>query len=110
MKEDNNNIEYDGYGNECCKNFSELFEKMSDLEEIEPEYVGDYTIETYETLDHNWETAIHKDTMYISGQWIVVARYKNRELAEMGHKIFAAICVIEPDGFYSIEINKPVMF
>lgn len=64
--------------------------------------VGDYTIDTCHTLDCGYETAINKN----NGFWVVVQRYKDRELAEKGHKIWCGICAGAPEKVYSVQTGR----
>ena len=69
---------------------------------IDTEIVGEYIIDTCHTIDCGWETAIRKG----SGDWIIVSRYENKEKAEKGHGIWAAMCTINPTKVWSVQTRK----
>lgn len=64
--------------------------------------VGEYIVDTCYTLDCGYETGINKN----EGSWIIVQRYKNRELAEKGHKIWCNICAGAPEKVYSVQTER----
>ena len=111
MKEDNNQ-EYEFYANECDGDYAKWLMNLlfTETDSLDVEYVGDYTIDTCETPDCGWETAIRKDTMYKSGRWVVVARYKDKESAQKGHYIWASMCAANPTKVWSVQLNEYVEF
>ena len=68
--------------------------------------VGEYTIDTCNTIDQGWETAICKG----SGEWIVVARYPNKTEAEQGHADWAQVCSLNPTKAWSVQLDEYVEF
>lgn len=70
--------------------------------------VGDITIDTCDTYDCGYETAI----WYKDNAMVIVERYANRELAEAGHKLWTdkVIGWVEddalPDQLYSAQTGN----
>ena len=70
-------------------------------ETIRDEVEG-YIIDTVELSTVGYETAICKD----DGDWVVVARYKDRERAVKGHKIWMIACAAKPNQVFSIQTGN----
>lgn len=64
--------------------------------------IGDYTVDTCDTMDCGFETAIIKK----GGDWIVVEYYKNIEEAKEGHQKWCEFCKSNPTEVYSVQIEK----
>ena len=88
-------------------NFFDFLDAINNLrgEVVGRDTVGDYLVDTYYTADCGWETAICKNDY-----WIVVQRYKTLEEAKTGHNIWRVMCLNEPDGFYSVQYKREMMF
>ena len=90
------------------KELSELLEALLSMDEFELgdlvgiDQVGEYTVDTCDTIDQGYETAIQKN----EGDWIIVQRYDNRESAETGHKVWCAMCAINPVKVFSIQTRQ----
>lgn len=80
----------------------ENFSKDIEIKQVGHHFVGDYTVDTTKTLEKGWETAIWKHFDNI----IVVQRYPDRESAEIGHKIWRAICAGKPYAAYNLDTKK----
>lgn len=76
------------------------------IEAIGPDTVGNYIIDTCNTSDHGWETAVRKN----EGEWVIVARYADKECAEKGHKIWTAMCAANPTKVWSVQLDEYVKF
>ena len=61
--------------------------------------VGEYTIDTCETLDCGWETAVWKGGYPM----IIVGRYDTIEEAEEGHEDWCAVCALRPVAAWSVQ-------
>lgn len=79
---------------------------MARGETVGNDTIGDYTIDTCDTVDQGWETAVRKG----DGNWVIVQRYRNKESAEKGHKIWRAMCAGNPTKAYSVQLDEYVMF
>ena len=53
----------------------------SKADKVGNDIIGDYTIDTCDTMDQGYETAMWKD----NGDIIIVERYPNKMRAEVGH-------------------------
>lgn len=68
--------------------------------------VGDYTIDTCDTMDQGYETAMWKG----DGDIIIVERYPNKERAEAGHAKWCEFAKTNPDHVYSVQVDQHVNF
>lgn len=68
--------------------------------------VGDYTIDTYYTLDQGWETAVWKD----DHPMIIVGRYATQEDAQRGHEDWCEACKLNPSQAWSVQMDEIVNF
>lgn len=64
--------------------------------------VGDYEVDTCDTMDCGFETAIRKK----EGDWIVVEYYRNMEEAKKGHDKWCEFCKGNPAKVYSVQIEE----
>lgn len=64
--------------------------------------VGDYTVDTCDTMDCGFETAIMKN----DGAWVVVEYYANMEEAKIGHKKWCEFCKGNPTEVYSVQMEE----
>lgn len=64
--------------------------------------VGKYTIDTCDACGQGYETALWDDREYI----IIVERYPDREAAEVGHVKWCKYCESNPEGAYSVQLDK----
>lgn len=80
-----------------------LFNNNRDtLDIIGNDIVGDYTIDTCDTLDAGYETAIWKN----GGEIVIVQRYPDKNAAEKGHAIWCGICELNPTKIYSVQTER----
>lgn len=90
------------------KEMYEFLEALLSIDEFDlgdpvgSDRVGEYTIDTCDTIDQGYETAIQKN----EGNWIIVQRYDNREKAETGHKVWCAMCTTNPVKVFSVQTRK----
>lgn len=80
---------------------------LKGLENVRGEVAGNdiiegYTVDTCYTSDAGWETGICKD----NGLWVIVQYYKDRESAELGHRMWVAICSAKPIGAVSVQTGQ----
>lgn len=68
--------------------------------------VGDYTIDTCDTMDQGYETAMWKG----DGDIIIVERYPNKERAEVGHAKWCEFAKTNPEHVYSVQVDAHVNF
>lgn len=64
--------------------------------------VGDYTIDTCDTIDAGYETAIWKD----NNPMIIVERYDTWENSKKGHKKWCKFCKNNPTSAYSVQTDE----
>ena len=68
--------------------------------------IGDYTIDTCDTMDQGYETAMWKD----DGDIIIVERYPNKMRAEVGHSKWCEFAKTNPKFVYSVQLDEFVNF
>ena len=72
-------------------------------ERIGYDTIDNYIISTVETYDQGWETAIRKMT----GTWVIVARYPNKEEAQAGHDTWCSFLKLnKPTHAYSVQTKE----
>ena len=78
----------------------------SKADKVGNDIIGDYTIDTCDTMDQGYETAIWKD----NGDIIIVERYPNKMRAEVGHSKWCEFAKTNPKLVYSIQLDEFVNF
>ena len=73
-------------------------------EDVGTNNVGDYTIDTCDTTDCGYETAIKKG----DHNWVVVQRYPDKATAQKGHNMWMAFCAANPVEVYSVQLKDYV--
>lgn len=68
--------------------------------------IGDYTIDTCDTADQGYETAMWKD----DGDIIIVERYPNKMRAEIGHSKWCEFAKTNPKFVHSVQLDEYVNF
>ena len=68
--------------------------------------IGNYTIDTCDTVDQGYETAMWKD----NGDIIIVERYPNKMRAEVGHSKWCEFAKTNPKFVYSVQLDEFVNF
>jgi hypothetical protein len=68
--------------------------------------VGDYTLDSCDTVDQGFETAIWKNDNNI----IIVERYENAELCREGHQKWCEFCKANPKEVYSVQTGEIEQF
>ena len=71
-------------------------------EKIGCETVGNYTVDTCDTCDCGFETAIWKN----SNPMVIVERYADSDDAAIGHKKWIEFCKDNPVSVYSAQLDK----
>ena len=71
---------------------------------IDSDVIDDYIVDTCETANFGWETAIRKAPW---GNWIIVARYPNKEEAQAGHNTWCSFLKLnKPTHAYSVQTEE----
>ena len=78
----------------------------SKADKVGHDVIGDYTIDTCDTVDQGYETAMWKD----DGDIIIVERYPNKMLAEIGHSKWCEFAKTNPKFVYSVQVDEYVNF
>ena len=78
----------------------------SKADKVGNDIIGDYTIDTCDTVDQGYETAMWKD----DGDIIIVERYPNKMRAEIGHSKWCEFAKTNPKFVYSIQVDEYVNF
>lgn len=78
----------------------------SKADKVGNDIIGDYTIDTCDTMDQGYETAIWKD----DGDIIIVERYPNKMRAEIGHSKWCEFAKTNPKFVYSVQLDEFVNF
>ena len=78
----------------------------SKADKVGNDIIGDYTIDTCDTVDQGYETAIWKD----DGDIIIVERYPNKMRAEVGHSKWCEFAKTNPKFVYSVQLDEYINF
>ena len=78
----------------------------SKADKVGNDVIGDYTIDTCDTVDQGYETAMWKD----DGDIIIVERYPNKMRAEIGHSKWCEFAKTNPKFVYSVQLDEYVNF
>ena len=78
----------------------------SKADKVGNDIIGDYTIDTCDTVDQGYETAMWKD----DGDIIIVERYPNKMRAEIGHSKWCEFVMTNPKFVYSVQLDEFVNF
>ena len=78
----------------------------SKADKVGNDIIGDYTIDTCDTIDQGYETAMWKD----DGDIIIVERYPNKMRAEIGHSKWCEFAKTNPKFVYSVQLDEYVNF
>ena len=78
----------------------------SKADKVGNDVIGDYTIDTCDTMDQGYETAMWKD----DGDIIIVERYPNKMRAEVGHSKWCEFAKTNPKFVYSVQLDEFVNF
>lgn len=78
----------------------------SKADKVGNDIIGDYTIDTCDTMDQGYETAMWKD----DGDIIIVERYPNKMRAEVGHFKWCEFAKTNPKFVYSVQLDEFVNF
>ena len=78
----------------------------SKADKVGHDVIGDYTIDTCDTMDQGYETAMWKD----DGDIIIVERYPNKMRAEIGHSKWCEFAKTNPKFVYSVQLDEYVNF
>ena len=78
----------------------------SKADKVGNDIIGDYTIDTCDTVDQGYETAMWKN----DGDIIIVERYPNKMRAEVGHSKWCEFAKTNPKFVYSVQLDEFVNF
>ena len=78
----------------------------SKADKVGNDIIGNYTIDTCDTVDQGYETAMWKD----DGDIIIVERYPNKMRAEIGHSKWCEFAKTNPKFVYSVQLDEFVNF
>ena len=78
----------------------------SKADKVGNDIIGDYTIDTCDTVDQGYETAMWKN----DGDIIIVERYPNKMRAEIGHSKWCEFAKTNPKFVYSAQLDEYVNF
>lgn len=78
----------------------------SKADKVGNDIIGNYTIDTCDTIDQGYETAMWKD----DGDIIIVERYPNKMRAEIGHSKWCEFAKTNPKFVYSVQLDEFVNF
>ena len=78
----------------------------SKADKVGNDIIGDYTIDTCDTIDQGYETAMWKG----DGDIIIVERYPNKMRAEVGHSKWCEFAKTNPKFVYSVQLDEFVNF
>ena len=78
----------------------------SKADKVGNDVIGDYTIDTCDTVDQGYETAMWKD----DGDIIIVEQYPNKMRAEVGHSKWCEFAKTNPKFVYSVQLDEFVNF
>ena len=78
----------------------------SKADKVGHDVIGDYTIDTCDTVDQGYETAMWKG----DGDIIIVERYPNKMRAEIGHSKWCEFAKTNPKFVYSVQLDEFVNF
>ena len=78
----------------------------SKVDKVGRNVIGDYTINTCDTVDQGYETAMWKG----DGDIIIVERYPDKERAEAGHTKWCEFAKTNPEHVYSVQMDEHVNF
>ena len=78
----------------------------SKADKVGNDIIGDYTIDTCDTVDQGYETAMWKD----DGDIIIVERYPNKMRANIGHSKWCEFAKTNPKFVYSVQLDEYVNF
>ena len=78
----------------------------SRADKVGNDIIGDYTIDTCDTVDQGYETAMWKN----DGDIIIVERYPNKMRAEVGHSKWCEFAKTNPKFVYSVQLDEFVNF
>lgn len=78
----------------------------SKADKVGHDVIGDYTIDTCDTMDQGYETAMWKG----DGDIIIVERYPDKERAEAGHTKWCEFAKTNPEHVYSVQVDEHVNF
>lgn len=78
----------------------------SKADKVGRDVIGDYTINTCDTVDQGYETAMWKG----DGDIIIVERYPDKARAEQGHQKWVDFAKMKPKDVYSVQVDAHVNF
>ena len=86
--------------------FGTMNNDYSKADKVGNDIIGDYTIDTCDTVDQGYETAMWKG----DGDIIIVERYPNKMREEIGHSKWCEFAKTNPKFVYSVQLDEFVNF
>ena len=83
-----------------------MYNDYSKVDKVGNDIIGNYTIDTCDTIDQGYETAMWKD----DGDIIIVELYPNKMRAEIGHSKWCEFAKTNPKFVYSVQLDEFVNF
>ena len=80
--------------------------EQKELGEVLRDEVNDYTIDSCNTFDEGYETAIWKG----NNEMIIVERYPSKVEMHEGHKKWCDFCKTNPTEVYSVQLDEIIKF
>ncbi len=81
-------------------------EEQENLGEVLRDEINDYTIDSCDSFDEGYETAIWKG----NNDMIIVERYSTKEEMHKGHKKWCEFCKTNPVKAYSVQLDQVCEF
>lgn len=78
--------------------------KQEELGGVLRDMIQGYTIDSCDTFDEGYETAI----WYENNKMVIVERYDTREEMKNGHKRWCEFCKTNPNEVFSVQLDKVV--
>ena len=83
-----------------------IFNPLENPDKIGRAEVGDYTVDTCDTSDAGYETAIWKG----NNNMVIVERYANNDAAADGHSKWVEFCKSNPVEVWSVQCDENIKF
>ena len=82
--------------------FGRLFGDYESADKVGRTEIEGYTVDTCDTVDCGYETAI----WYQDNAIVIVERYSDREQAISGHDKWVEFCKTKPSTVYSVQLDE----
>lgn len=82
--------------------FGLFFGNYETAEKVDRTQINGYTIDTCDTVDFGWETAV----WYEDNKMVIVERYEDKERATIGHEKWVEFCKGNPTEVWSVQMDE----